>query len=215
MRVIVGRKVLDVSGEDLAQKRSRFALTLIDVGTGDGRFVYRYAAAHPDTFCIGIDPVRAQMREISAKVARKPSRGGLPNAFFLEAPIENLPAELEGVADHITVNYPWGSLLAALVVPHVSLVREIARLGKRGATLTILFNNSVFQDEEYMTRLSLPATNEQTMKQRVAPQLKQLGIEIASCSVFEGHPPQWTSWGRRLVAGSSRKTMAVSAVITR
>lgn len=48
------------------------------------------------------------------KATHKPAKGGLPNSMFVEAAIESLPDEFEGVADEIHINFPWGSLLRGL-----------------------------------------------------------------------------------------------------
>jgi len=205
--------VEDISLEAFLHRRSSFTNVLIDVGTGDGRFVYHHAGAHPDVLAIGIDAVREQMREVSAKASRKSARGGLRNCMFIEAAVESLPVELTGIADQLTVNYPWGSLLAAFLLPNTAILQGIVRLAKPGATLNVLLNYSVFEDKSYMERLNLPHFDETDLTARVRPLLREIGIEITSNSVYCGQPPQWTSWGKRLVAGSSRKTMAIQASV--
>ena len=35
----------------------------------------------------------------------------LPNALFVVAAAERVPAELHGLADELTILFPWGSLL--------------------------------------------------------------------------------------------------------
>ena len=84
---------------------------MIDLGTGDGRFVLAAAAADPDTLVIGIDASAGAMAEASRRAARPARRGGLPNALFVVAAAEALPPELDGVADVVTIQLPWGSLL--------------------------------------------------------------------------------------------------------
>src|SRR2546426_7896288 len=38
------------------------------------------------------------------------------NVLFLQAAVEDLPAELDRVADEIHIHFPWGSLLRALLL---------------------------------------------------------------------------------------------------
>ena len=89
---------------------------MIDIGTGDGRFVSASAKANPDKFFIGIDANVKPLEKPSIKATRKPSKGGLPNALFVQAAVEDLPEELNGLANQIYVNFPWGSLLRAVMV---------------------------------------------------------------------------------------------------
>ena len=86
---------------------------VIDIGTGDGRFVSAAARANPNKFYVGIDANAGALEKISMKATRKPAKGGLPNAMFVQAAVEDLPAELDGVADEIHIHFPWGSLLRA------------------------------------------------------------------------------------------------------
>jgi 16S rRNA (adenine(1408)-N(1))-methyltransferase len=68
----------------------------LDIGTGDGLFVYRSARSHPTQFFVGIDPNTRPLQKISQKIYRKPAKGGAPNALFIQASVENLPEELNG-----------------------------------------------------------------------------------------------------------------------
>ena len=86
---------------------------MIDIGTGDGFFVSECARQNPRKFYIGIDANTRPLEKISEKIHRKPSKGGLPNVLFLQAAVEDLPSELDGVADEVHVHFPWGSLLGA------------------------------------------------------------------------------------------------------
>lgn len=88
---------------------------IIDVGTGDGHAVLRRAAADPRALVIGLDAVPAAMADASRRAARPLRKGGLPNASFVAAAVECLPAELHGLADEVTISLPWGSLLRGLL----------------------------------------------------------------------------------------------------
>src|SRR5690606_22030096 len=101
---------VDVDAAELAGIMAGYDRVAIDIGTGDGRFAYAYAADHPDTFVIGLDPVKEAVREFSGRARRKPARGGLPNLIYVMASIEQPPAELAGRCDILFVNLPWGSL---------------------------------------------------------------------------------------------------------
>jgi 16S rRNA (adenine(1408)-N(1))-methyltransferase len=92
------------------------------VGTGDGRFVYRLARAHLEALFTGIDANAQVMRDASFRASRKPARGGVPNALHVRASLDELPGALGGLADVVTVPYPWGSLLEAVLAGERALV---------------------------------------------------------------------------------------------
>ena len=77
----------------------------VDLGCGDGRAVLTAAAARPDRLAVGVDASDAAMAEASRRAGRKPGHGGLENALFVVAAAEAPPAELEGVADLVTVQF--------------------------------------------------------------------------------------------------------------
>jgi 16S rRNA (adenine(1408)-N(1))-methyltransferase len=87
----------------------------IDAGTGDGRAVLAIATREPTTLALGLDANAAMMAESSRRAARTSRKGGLPNAGFIVAAAEAPPAELMGLADLVTVRFPWGSLLRGVV----------------------------------------------------------------------------------------------------
>src|SRR5262245_40178432 len=97
---------------------------IIDLGTGDGSFVYQSARRHPDRFYIGIDAQSSALEKVSEKIHRKPAKGGAPNLLFIQAAAEELPSELDGVADEVHTHFPWGSLLRALALGDEVVVRH-------------------------------------------------------------------------------------------
>jgi 16S rRNA (adenine(1408)-N(1))-methyltransferase len=110
----------------------------IDVGTGDGRAVLLTAAASPAGLAIGLDAHAPAMAEASRRAARPALKGGLPNAMFLLAAAETMPREMHGIADLVTVRFPWGSLLRGCLGLDDAAATGIARLVKPGGELEIL-----------------------------------------------------------------------------
>jgi 16S rRNA (adenine(1408)-N(1))-methyltransferase len=110
----------------------------IDLGTGDGRSVLRGARAAPSRLVIGIDADAASMRTASARASHR--KRGQPNAVFVVAAAERLPDELAGVADRISILFPWGSLLRGLVTGDAPIVGGIARLAAAGADVQALWS---------------------------------------------------------------------------
>jgi 16S rRNA (adenine(1408)-N(1))-methyltransferase len=100
------------------------------------------AAAEPDRLVVGVDASAAAMAEASRRAGRRPERGGLPNALFVVAAAEALPPELDGLADLVTVHFPWGSLLRGLLAADPAVLRGLARALRPGATLSMLVSST-------------------------------------------------------------------------
>ena len=96
------------------------------------------AARDPKALAIGLDPVAAAMAEASRRAARATDNGGLPNALFVVASAESVPAELHGVATFVTVRFPWASLLRGCLGADARVARGVASLVARGGTLELL-----------------------------------------------------------------------------
>ncbi len=211
MRVRRGKKTVEISDDELRTLAGQYGEVLLDLGTGDGLFVYRQALAHPATLCVGVDPVGEAMAKTSGRAGRKAARGGAPNALFVVAAVEDLPAGLAGVADRVTINYPWGSLLRGLVEPDPGILSRLRAVLRPRARLVLLLNYHVFADREYVERLGLPALDEEHVASRMAPAFAESGLPLRSSGFVDGEPPHRTSWGQRLVKGSGRRTLRIEA----
>ena len=192
----------------------RYREVWVDLGTGDGKFVLRCARAARDVLVVGIDLLAEQMAESASRAERKPARGGVPNARFVTADATEPPAELAGRASLVTVNYPWGSLLRAVGEPDVATLSEIAGLLAPGGRLVALLNASAAEDNAYAEKLELPPLDGEHVRTRLVPGWEAAGLSsVAARPLAPGErPPHRTSWGQRLVRGSGRETLLVSAV---
>ena len=83
-----------IDAATLAARIAGYRDILVDIGTGDGRYVRHIARECPASFAIGIDACRENLRGAS--------RNAPGNALFVIANALSLPRELHGLAhtDH-------------------------------------------------------------------------------------------------------------------
>jgi len=90
---------------------------------------------------IGIDADARAMAEVSRRASRRRADGDGDRAWFLAAGVERLPPELAGLADSVTVRFPWGSLLRGALGLDAGVTRAIADLvapsGRLELTLSV------------------------------------------------------------------------------
>lgn len=112
----------------------------LDIGTGDGRALLAAARRDPARLFLGIDNNPDGLDEAARRAARKPSRGGVANARFLQAGVEDLAADdlLHGVADRVTVLLPWGSLLTGVLLPDPRVLDGLRAVARPGAALEVV-----------------------------------------------------------------------------
>ena len=132
METIRGKALLDLDFNDLTKRLADYNRIILDLGTGDGRYVHYLAGNLPDSFVIGVDSCRENLREHS--------RAKLPNALFVIASAQNLPNELNGVVSHITINFPWGSLLESLLTGDAMLMNRLESISRSATSMKILLN---------------------------------------------------------------------------
>ncbi|RDI55681.1 16S rRNA (adenine(1408)-N(1))-methyltransferase [Nocardia mexicana] len=177
------------------------------MGTGDGRAVLAAAAADAQRLVIGVDANAAGMAESSRRALRP--RGGLPNVLFVAAAAENLPPELDGIADEVTVNFPWGSLLRGLLTGDAAVLNGLSRIMKPGAALDILL--SVTERDGLP---GLPAIEDAaTVADLIAPYADH-GLAVTGIRALEPADiaAAGSSWGKRLGAGGRRRAWRISAL---
>ena len=185
----------------------------VDLGTGDGRHVLRRARDQPHRLCIGLDAVAANLIKTAGRALRKPARGGAANALFVIAAVERLPELLIGRADRISVHFPWGTLLEAVVLPKPEILSSIAALGKPDSEIELLINLGIYEDREYAARLAVPTLDQAYLDEVLIPIYAETGIRIDFAEFLRGAVPVRTTWGGRLTLGSGRATLHLRGTV--
>jgi 16S rRNA (adenine(1408)-N(1))-methyltransferase len=179
---------------------------VVDIGTGDGRFVYRSAATNPSKFYIGIDANAKPLEKISMKATRKPLKGGLPNVLFIQAAIEDLPEELDGAADEIHIHFPWGSLLRAVLAGDEDVLKNLRRICAPGCVLEIVTGIDEERDRSEIERLELPKISEAYLENALIPKYEANNFKFLRKGILG--VSEWskmeTSWARKLQTGANR-----------
>lgn len=179
---------------------------IIDIGTGDGRFVYHSARQNPNKFYIGIDPNTRPLEKISEKIHRKPEKGGAGNVLFVQSAVEDLPAELNGVADEVHVHFPWGSLLRAIATPDLRVLQNLRRICSEGALLEVVIGLDPERDQSEIERLGLTPLSLAFIDNQLVPAYLGAGFETIERGVLSASewPELNTSWAKRLQGNEHR-----------
>jgi 16S rRNA (adenine(1408)-N(1))-methyltransferase len=211
VRRVIGRTTVELDAAAFAQLRARHAGgLLLDLGTGDGKHVLAEARSHPDTLVVGLDAGPDAMRKTAARAAGKPAKGGTPNALFVWASVEQLPAELADVSE-LHCLMPWGSLLRALVSPDLQVLRAVAGRCLARAPFLITLNLHAWRPPVPEVG-GLPEPTPASVLATLAPAYADAGWAIATAGYLDEAQVAalGTSWTKRL--GSSRAALDVLAL---
>jgi putative PIG3 family NAD(P)H quinone oxidoreductase len=120
---------------------------------------------------------------------------------LLVASAHALPRELSGVADEVRIQFPWGSLLDAVLGADGPTIRGIVELMRRTAELVVLLSVVERDGVDRVTRLDAPTA------ERVATDVATIGgLRVVECrpasagEVAGAH----STWAKRLAVGRSR-----------
>jgi 16S rRNA (adenine(1408)-N(1))-methyltransferase len=186
---------------------------IIDIGTGDGLFVYQSARRNPRKLYIGVDANPRPLEKVSEKIHRKPAKGGLPNALFVQAAVEDLPPELDGIADEVHVHFPWGSLLHAMATGDGTVLKNLRRICAEGALLEVVLGIDPERDRGEIERLDLEPLTLAYVDSALIPRYRDAGFEVLERGLLSA--PDWsklqTSWAKRLRGGGNRTVLYLIA----
>jgi len=192
MRVLGKGRAGAMPDGELRARVAGASQTLVDVGTGDGRFVRAFARAHPDDLVIGID---ALAEPLEAAARKSPA-----NALFFRASVETLPPELRGIADVVTIVLPWGRLLEGIVLGERDVVDGIAALARSSARVEITLNGEIWADALPARFEHLPLPTPDHVRDVVAPAFAAAGIDLQPAAWLTADEARAveSTWARKL-----------------
>lgn len=187
-----------------AALRAPYQALLLDLGCGDGGHVRRFARARPDWLAVGLDTDRDALRRAAQRAARRPERGGAPNAIFAAADAQRPPPELAGAARRLTVHFPWAALLRVILEDAAAFAALADRLCADQAYLELILN------AEAAPPGCAPPTPT-SLDAGLREPLAAARFAIDSCGWLEASDAPPTRWAGRLVKGSRRAGVALAA----
>jgi 16S rRNA (adenine(1408)-N(1))-methyltransferase len=195
METIRGRKSLELDFTGLMDRLANYKHIVLDLGTGDGRYARTLAESRPNWFVIGVDACRENLREHS--------QAKLQNLLFIIASAQDLPCELNGLFSHITINFPWGSLLASLLAGDPKLMRGLKSVSRPGASLHLRLNGGALAE----AGKTLEAGTD-----RIYFNLLQGGWQVKTPATMDAQALKSlpSTWAKRLACGRDPRAMVLN-----
>ena len=136
--------------------------------------------------------------------------------MFVQAAVEDLPEEFDGVADEIHIHFPWGSLLGAVATGDKGILRSLRRIAASGCMLEIIVGIDPERDRSEVERLGVPDLTPVFTHSFLVAKYRAAGFELLKTRTLER--AEWsklnTSWAGRLGTSTSRvvKLLAFEAI---
>ena len=195
METIRGRMSHTIGFIEFSERLADYKQITLDLGTGDGRFVRCMAQKQKDTFFIGVDACRENLRANS--------QIKLPNAMFVIASAQALPFELNGLASQITINFPWGSLLESLLNNDASLIDGLLSITRLCVELDLYLNGEALKTAGW----TLETGADQIENNLNASGWKTKSRSWMNAPVLRSIP---TTWAKRLAFGRDPRAIRVT-----
>lgn len=195
METIRGKKSLDLNFNEWKDQLAHYDRIILDLGTGDGRYARSLAEKHPRWFIIGVDACRENLREHS--------QTKLPNLLFIISSAQELPREFDGLVSHITINFPWGSLLESLLAGDPKLLRGLKSVSRPGASLELRLNSGGLTE----VGKTLEAGTD-----KIYYNLLRAGWQIKQPVMMDAHALKQfpSTWAKRLAFGRDPRALVLS-----
>lgn len=194
MEIIRGKRASTINWQALATRLTGYHAIHLDLGTGDGRLVSQVARADPSRFVIGVDTCREQLRDSSR---RAPS-----NALFVIANALDLPRELHGIVTHLTINFPWGSLLGGLIEGDSRLIDGLRAMSQPNATIELRLNGGALAEAGWSLEAGAIAAT-QTLVYAGFRVGRPVALDSAALRLIP------TTWAKRLAFGRDPRAVLV------
>jgi trans-aconitate methyltransferase len=195
METIQGKTPIELNQAELQRQITSYQRIHLDLGTGDGRFINYMAEQHPCSFFIGVDACRENLRANS--------RRKLPNALFVIASAQSLPKELNGLISHITINFPWGSLLEGLLTCDTRLMNSLACISNSITAVDVRLNGGALVE----AGTALEAGADQIFNNMLRSGWKINAPMMMNANALRNFP---STWAKRLAFGRDPRAMAMS-----
>jgi 16S rRNA (adenine(1408)-N(1))-methyltransferase len=195
METIRGKTSLELDFTGWRDHLVHYKRIILDLGTGDGRYARTIAERKSNWFVIGLDSCRENLREHS--------RAKVPNLLFVIATAQQLPCELAGLISHITINFPWGSLLKSLLVSDSNLMCGLKYVSRAGASIDLCLNGGALAE----AGKTLEAGTDKIYYNLLGSGWQLEHPKMMDASALKQFP---STWAKRLAVGRDPRAISVS-----
>jgi 16S rRNA (adenine(1408)-N(1))-methyltransferase len=187
---------------DYNLKDQKFEKNFLDIGTGDGRFIYKSALKNRNFLYIGIDPA-SNLKDYQREINRK----RLKNALLVNSSIENFNPGISEYFDQISIILPWGNLLKYTATCDAEFFAKLKHWLKINGSIEIIFGFNEELEEKETKRLNLKELNEKEIQylKELYLDLKNFQLNLFKEISYKKLEDIETTWAKKLSFGANRK----------
>lgn len=207
MRILKSGKEIQISDDEFLNKINSYNKVIIDLGTGQGSFVYFNALENKDCFYVGLDSCRESMK----KYAIKQFKNKVENLIYVIMNAQNVDKVMENKFSEVYINLPWGSLLQGIFDEELGIINSISKISKTGCRINICFSYDEKFEKNEIEKRSLPVLNEEYFENQFKKVYDKHNIVIENIEYIVKDKLNFISkWMKVLTESKSRKFYIIS-----
>lgn len=157
---------------------------------------------------MALDASHAGLIDPSRNAAKSAAKGGTPNALFVVGSAQELPGPFAGCANSVSVLFPWGSLLQAVLRPDPEFLDRLHATCAEGARIEVVTAVHPEADASELARLGLTGC---TLTDALAG-WRCAGFEARVEALAPDHEYQ-TTWWRKIRQREGRVAWRLTAKV--
>ena len=126
--------------------------------------------------------------------------------LFIIASAQDLPNELNGLVSHITINFPWGSLLESLLTGDYMLMHKLELISRSTTSVDVHLNGSALAEQGW----TLESGAEQIYNNLIYAGWCVKTPMLMNAQALRDFP---STWAKRLAFGRDPRAIRLSGCI--
>lgn len=200
MRILRSSKEINLSNEDFLIKINGYEKLIIDLGTGQGSFVYYNALENRECFYIGLDSCGDSMK----KYAVKQYKNKVNNLMYIVMNAQKIDDIFKNRFSEIYINLPWGTLLEGIFKEELGIINSISKLSLSGCKINICFSYDNKFEKNEIEKRGLPNLSSEYFEKIFKPMYEKYNINISTIECLKGNLNFRSKWMHVLTESKNR-----------
>lgn len=201
MKILRSSKEVEITNEEFLDKIYGYKNLIIDLGTGQGAFIYFNAQNNKENFYIGLDSSSDSMK----KYAIKQYKNKINNLMYIIMNAQKIDDILFGRFKEIYINLPWGSLLQGIFKEEIKVIENISNLLCDEGIFHICFSYDTKFEKNEIEKRDLPELHDEYFDRIFKPLYDKYFLNVDSIQLISKDELKFESKWMRVLGESNRR----------
>lgn len=201
MKILRSSKEIELTDEEFLNRVDGYEDLIIDLGTGQGAFVYFNALSNQNNFYIGLDSSRDSMK----RYAVKQYKSKIENLIYVVMNAQKIDSILFGKFKEVYVNLPWGSLLQGIFKEELGIIENLSKLLCEDGLFHICFSYDTKLEKNEIEKRDLPGLGEDYFENVFKPLYGKYSLNVDFIELISKDEIPFESKWMKVLGESNRR----------